>query len=83
MMRGGAMEMSGAMWVGMALWGLLVVSLVALSIAGTVRLMRGGHPRQLSAREELDARYARGEIERDRYLQRRADLTDAGGAGRR
>ena len=29
------------------------------------------------ALEELDLRYARGEIDRDEYLQRRADLSDS------
>ncbi|OIQ90023.1 hypothetical protein GALL_280700 [mine drainage metagenome] len=35
-------------------------------------------PRQRTAVEILDARYARGEIDRDEYVKRRDDLT--GGA---
>lgn len=74
MMNGGMM--SGAMGVGMILWALLLLSLIALSIAATLRLLRGNTPTDRSARDELDARYARGELERDDYLQRRADLVD-------
>ena len=70
------MEMSGVMWLGMTLWGLLVVSLIALAVAGTLRLLRGGGLDRASPRKQLDARYARGELEREDYLQRRADLAD-------
>lgn len=72
-MMDGGMNMSGGMWIGMALWGLLLVALIALAVAGTVRLIRGGGTR-MSARERLDLRYAQGELDRDEYLQRRADM---------
>ena len=68
--------MSGAMGVGMLLWALLVLSLIALAIAATVRLLRRDGSTTHSPREELDARYARGELEREDYLQRRADLVE-------
>ena len=73
MMDGGMM--SGAMGVGALLWALLLLSLIALSIAATLRLLRRDNSSTTSARHELDARYARGELEREDYLQRRADLT--------
>ena len=75
MMYDGA-EMSGAMWLGMALWGLLVLSLIALAVAGTLRLLRRSGSDRPSPREELDARYARGQLEREDYLQRRSDLAE-------
>ena len=68
--------MSGAMGVGMLLWALLLLSLIALSIAATLRLLRRDETTVPSARDELDARYARGELEREDYLRRRADLVD-------
>ena len=67
--------MSGAMGVGMVLWALLLLALIALSVAATLRLLRNDGSTAPSPREELDARYARGELEREDYLQRRADLT--------
>ena len=68
--------MSGAMGVGMVLWTLLLLSLIALSIAATLRLLRREGSTTPSPREALDARYARGELEREDYLQRRADLVE-------
>lgn len=64
MMNGGMM--SGAMGVGMVLWTLLLLSLSALSIA-TLRLLRRNGPMAPSPPHELDARYARGELEREDY----------------
>jgi putative membrane protein len=71
----------GGLWWLHALFTLLVV--VAL-VAGAVLLARGWQRRPVppaveprsSAVDVLDLRYARGEIERDDYLQRRADLLD-------
>ncbi len=34
----------------------------------------GNHPHDASARQILDARYARGEIDRQEYLDRRKDI---------
>ena len=68
--------MSGAMGVGMVLWALLLLSLIALSIAATLRLLHRDGSTTRSPRDELDARYARGELEREDYLQRRADLLE-------
>lgn len=70
------MMMGGPMMVMMFITLLLV--LVAL-IAGVVWLVRtlareGGGSRPRSAVEQLDVRYARGEIDRDDYIRRRDDL---------
>ena len=68
---------SGLMGFGMIpLWLVplaLLVWLFAKAASG-----RGGKSEQPSAREILEARYARGEIGRDEYLERRADLEGRG-----
>lgn len=65
-----------AMGVGMALYGLFAVSLIALLIAGTMRLLRVGPAagNRASPAGELDLRYARGEIDREEYLRSREDV---------
>lgn len=74
-MHGGGMMMGGPMMVVSVL--IMVVVVVAV-IAGAVWLVRAlplqrAGPRR-EALDELELRYARGEIERDEYLQRRHDL---------
>lgn len=58
--------------LGMILFWLALIVLVIL----LVRLFINGRegPRQRTALDILEERYARGEIEREEYLQRRADL---------
>lgn len=58
----------------MLVWGLLVVALAALAIAGTVRLLR----RRRSPLEDLDRRYARGKLTTEQYQRRRNELTGEG-----
>lgn len=69
---------------GMALFGgLLGVALLVLLVLAIVWLVRqlfGGQrepdaERTSGALEELESRYARGEVDRDTYLTIRADLT--------
>lgn len=70
-----SMPMSGAMGVGMALHGLLIAALIALAVAATVRLLRSRSASSVGpALAQLDLRYASGELDRDAYLERRADL---------
>ncbi len=66
------------MWFG-PLW--MLVSLAAL-VALIVILMRwltpdagGTRVSERAARDILDDRYARGEIERDEYMKRRQDIS--------
>lgn len=49
-------------------WGLIIVGIVAI-----VKWLAGTPPSK-SARQILDERYARGEIERDEYEQKKRDL---------
>jgi putative membrane protein len=67
----------GGMWIG----PLLMIGLLALLIAGIATLMRWigggsseGGARVRTAREILDERYARGEIDREEYQRRRDDI---------
>lgn len=74
--------MGGFMWVGMLIWAILGVALIVLVIVGVVWFVRpvgqndGGRRRTSSrtAIEELESRYARGEIDRDTFVTMRDDL---------
>ena len=80
MMDWGAM--GGFMWVGMLIWVVLGIALIVLVIAAVVWLVRqvdrndGGRRRtsNRTAIEELESRYARGEVDRDTFLAIRDDL---------
>ena len=69
----------GGYWLGMGLHGLfwfLLVAAIAIAVISAVRrpndqAVSSDEP---SPREILDARYARGEIERDDYLVRKRIL---------
>jgi putative membrane protein len=67
----------GGMWIG----PILMIALLALVIAGIVALVRWiggggseGGARLRTAREILDERCARGEIDREEYQRRRDDI---------
>lgn len=71
----------GIMGVGMALWLLVGLGVLALLVLGIVWLVRrlasrgqGHGASQPDARRDLEMRYARGEIDRDTYLTIRDDL---------
>lgn len=70
-------HMGGWGW-GMAIFGWIFMTLVVALIGWLIWSSgRQTHPSGrggVSAREVLDERYARGEIDRDEYLQRRTDL---------
>ena len=69
------------MW-GPGFWGFFWMALVWLAFAGLVVwlvyvLVRPNRPDPESrARQILEERYARGEIDRDEFLARRRDLAD-------
>jgi putative membrane protein len=75
----------GLFWVH-DLFGLLIVVAVVVGVILVVDriVRRPGRPQPPSpvrsaALDELELRYARGEVSRDEYLQRRADLLGASG----
>jgi putative membrane protein len=68
----------------MLLWGLFAVLLLALLVVGLVWMLRsmrdtGAGRSAATARQELDVRYARGELTREEYQQQRADLEGSEG----
>jgi putative membrane protein len=83
MHRGSEMMWDGGSWAFMWVWLLFALALLLLTVLGIVWLVRalisdrGGGTRQpvgSAARDELDRRYARGELSREEYLQIRQDL---------
>lgn len=77
--------MMGGMGIGMAAWGLFILALFVLAVVGIVWLLRTmGGARKASPQSheespltELERRYARGEIDREEFLRRREDLSNA------
>ena len=75
------------MWVAMLIWAILGIVLVVLAIIGVAWLVRqlgrnGQGRRRPAGRtpiEELELRYARGEVEREAFLAIREDLERDGG----
>jgi putative membrane protein len=68
-------------WGGMWLGPLFMIGLLAVFVAAIVALVRwmdgsggDGAGRVRTAREILDERYARGEIDREEYQRRRDDI---------
>ena len=75
MMGGGMMDgMTGLVWLWVVV-PLLVLVVVSVWLVRTVRSRAGSDA--AAARRGLDLRYARGEVDRDEYLQRRADLEES------
>lgn len=66
----------GGMWFG-PLFMLAVLALLVALVVALVRWFGSGQtapPAPRSARDILDERYARGEIDREEYLRRRDDM---------
>lgn len=61
-------------------WGMVLVWLIPiLLVAGIVYALRDRNGTSgRTALDILEARYARGEIDRETFLKQRADLTDRG-----
>lgn len=78
------MMWGGGGWYGMIFGPLIMILVLALVIAAVVLLIRwaggqlpGGAPHQgRSPLDILKERYARGEIEKEEYTRRRADLQE-------
>ncbi len=63
-------DMNGWGWVGMTLMAIVTIAIVGLVVWAIAR--RPGDPqvRGLSARDQLDTRLARGEIDTEEYRER-------------
>lgn len=83
MHNGGYMH-DGYWGVGGALHALIWLLIIAVIVAAAIVAVRGLWRRDSgndesngsSALDQLDERYARGEIEREEYLQRKKDILD-------
>ncbi len=74
-MNGGGWGWSG-MWLGMLLfWGIGIAVFLALVKYARGADRSGERPREKSALDILKERYARGEIGRDEFEQKKRDLT--------
>lgn len=68
----------GFFGIGHWLFGILLIVLFAALIAGFVRLFAGGNRGKSQGQDPvtaLDLLYAKGEISREEYLKRKADIT--------
>lgn len=68
--------MAGWGWAGMLLMGLFWIAVLAAVVWLIARLLRGrtGHPHRNTAEDILRERYARGEIDEQRYERMRSEL---------
>lgn len=75
----------GWMWWWMPFHGLMWLVVIGLLVAVAIALIRwlthgtdrsGASQQRAAALNILDARYARGEVDREEYLQRRKDLLE-------
>jgi putative membrane protein len=62
--------------VVLGIFSVVVLALLVVGVVWLVRALAGPGPGGATspARQELDLRYARGELTREEYQQRRADL---------
>ena len=67
--------MGGFMWFWL-IFAVLVLALLVVGVVWLVRTLAGLGPGSTTnaARQELDLHHARGELTREEYQQRRADL---------
>jgi len=77
-MDGGMMGGGTAFMWFWAVFAILLLALLIVGIVWLVRALAGPGSSTGTARQELDLRYARGELTREEYLQRRADLEGRG-----
>ena len=69
----------GGMWFG-PIWMIVWLAVLVAIIVGLMRWLGGtavGGTSSRSARDILDERYARGEIDREEYMRRKQDVTDS------
>ena len=66
-------------WISMILfWGLVILAIAALAKWLMQQPSSGGSPRDKTPLQILQERYARGEIDRQEYEQKRQDLMSRG-----
>ena len=61
---------------GLIFWLLIIIGIIGIAwFFGSLPKARGRTPRS-TARELLEERYARGDINREEYLQKKSDLQE-------
>lgn len=63
-----------SLWVGMPFWWLLIIAVIAMLLQLLTRGFRRPHGRVQSPLEILRERFARGEISREEFEDRKKDL---------
>lgn len=83
-MYGWMMDGAGPVWL--VIWIVMALLVVAVAVAVVALVVRSGgpgsstgRPQASPARDLLDQRYARGEIDHDEYIRRRDELARSGG----
>jgi putative membrane protein len=79
--HGSGWGMGGSGFMGLGfLFGLLILAAIIAAVVWVVRSQQGNRTTLLERRSDslqiLEERYARGEIDRDEYLQKKRDLSD-------
>jgi putative membrane protein len=72
------MGWGGGMWLGplwMLLWLAVIIAIIVALVRWLAPIESGTHTSPRLARDILDDRYARGEIDHDEYLKRREDIS--------
>ena len=74
MMNFGFGTMGGFGWIFMVLWWILIIAGIVALIKGLTSQSRGTHNHEKSALEVLKERYAKGEIDKKEFEERKKDL---------
>ena len=72
------MGWGGSMWLGplwMLLWLAVIIAIIGVLVRWLAPIERETHTSPRLARDILDERYARGEIDHDEYLKRREEIS--------
>jgi putative membrane protein len=72
------MDWGGGVWLGplwMLLWLAVFMAIIVALVRWLAPIESGAHTSPRLARDILDERYARGEIDHDEYLKRREDIS--------
>ncbi|MBI2100514.1 MAG: SHOCT domain-containing protein [Candidatus Vogelbacteria bacterium] len=74
MMNFGFGTMGGVGWIFVVLWWVLIIAGIAALIKWLTSQSRNGHNREKSALEILQERYAKGEIDKREFEEKKKDL---------
>ena len=75
MMNFGFTPFSGFGWIFMILWWVLIIAGITAIIKWLIAQSHGSHGREKSPLEILKERYAKGEIDKKEFEERKKDLS--------